>query len=87
MVVLFVPARLLGHTSRPGATGTGRQSPFATDLFLSIGSTGSKQTLNGLFYVYQPELFSPGIPGLRDDKFLNQFIRTKKAEIPCSTML
>lgn len=24
------------------------------------GSTGSKQTLNGLFYVYQPELFSPG---------------------------
>lgn len=47
MVVLFVPARLLGQY----AFGV-LQSPFATDLFLSFGSTGSKQTLNGLFYVY-----------------------------------
>jgi hypothetical protein len=30
------------------------QSPFATDLFLFLGSTGSKQTLNGLFYVKPP---------------------------------
>ncbi len=54
-------------------------------------STGSKQTLNGLFYVYQPELFSLSseasakedpslcfrIIKLRDSNYLNQFIRTK----------
>ena len=57
MVVQFVPARLLGHTSRSAfKSGTRCQSPFATDLFLSIGSTGSKQTLNGLFYVLLPTL-------------------------------
>ena len=27
------------------------QSPFATDLFFLYRSTGSKQTLNGLFYM------------------------------------
>jgi len=72
-VLSFVPAGLLGHTMTgfvPVTLGLqnckpGRQSPFATDLFLSIGSTGSKQTLNGLFYVYQPELFFPALAGLR----------------------
>jgi hypothetical protein len=30
------------------------QSPFATDLFFLYRSTGSKQTLNGLFLYPQP---------------------------------
>jgi len=30
------------------------QSPFATDLFFFLRSTGSKQTLNGLFYIATP---------------------------------
>jgi hypothetical protein len=33
-----------------------RQSPFATDLFFLFRSTGSKQTLNGLFYI-RTEIF------------------------------
>jgi hypothetical protein len=59
-----MPAGLLGHRwyvireTRIKAF----QSPFATDLFLFLGSTGSKQTLNGLFYVNAPELFSITFP-------------------------
>jgi hypothetical protein len=69
MVVQFVPAGLLGHTSRPVYSGTGRQSPFSHRPFPLWGSTGDKQTLNGLFYVplspggdkkfKMSELFSP----------------------------
>jgi hypothetical protein len=38
-----------------------RQSPFATDLFFFFRSTGSKQTLNGLF------LFRTGIHMISND--------------------
>jgi len=50
-----MPAGLLGHSSIKVLVVTWSlskgQSPFATDLFLLFGSTGSKQTLNGLFYL------------------------------------
>jgi hypothetical protein len=35
------------------------------------GSTGSKQTLNGLFYVSQPELFFSDESKLRDSNIFN----------------
>jgi len=62
-----MPAGLLGHTmvsfyaNHIGSWGTrtGASIPVCHRPFPFWGSTGSKQTLNGLFYVYQPELFSP----------------------------
>jgi len=43
-----MPAGLLGQPCTSRKIGR-LQSPFATDLFLCFGSTGGKQTLNGLF--------------------------------------
>lgn len=86
MVVLFVPARLLGQLrlvftnhSDSWDTNRGASIPVCYRPFPFSGSTGSKQTLNGLFYVNEPELFSPGpSPGLRDDN--NLFIRTNNSD-------
>jgi len=59
-----MPAGLLGHASvlklAFRQNEPGRQSPFATDLFLLFGSTDSKQTLNGLFYLIADE----GLPNI-----------------------
>ena len=60
-VFQFAPAGLLGHPSYRVTIVTRiryyrkkGQSPFATDLFFLYRSTGSKQTLNGLFLYPQP---------------------------------
>jgi hypothetical protein len=49
MFVQFMPAGLLGQPCTCPVKAGRLQSAFATDLFLFFGSTGSKQTLNGLF--------------------------------------
>ena len=60
MVVQFMPARLLGHSSLAVTCHfecNEGSIPVCYRPFPLWGSTGSKQTLNGLFYVYRPELF------------------------------
>jgi hypothetical protein len=64
-----MPAGLLGHrwyVVRKTRTKA-FQSPFSHRPFPLWGSTDDKQTLNGLFYVNTPELFSISS---RDWKFL-----------------
>jgi hypothetical protein len=87
-----MPAGLLGHTPDPllKSYESGTRSPFATDLFLKspfleggsfdLRSTGSKQTLNGLFYVIcQSSFFFSFQNRLRDDPcflfYKNWFVR------------
>jgi hypothetical protein len=45
------------RTPAIGHDGQRLQSPFAADLFFLFRSTGSKQTLNGLFYVKSQSSF------------------------------
>jgi hypothetical protein len=49
MFVQFMPAGLLGHACRFVKTQTEASIPVCRRPFPLWGSTGSKQTLNGLF--------------------------------------
>jgi len=71
MFVQFMPAGLLGHAFRFVKTQTEASIPVCHRPFPFWGSTGSKQTLNGLFYVSQPELFFSDKSELRDSNILN----------------